>query len=89
MNRRVFLALGMKSAVLLTLSEVALARIVSTYQETVSSVLMSADEKKLVVRVASASSMGLFAPVGEFDMKSVPGPVRASRTDRRSDRSRP
>jgi hypothetical protein len=40
-------------------------------------------------RIASASSMGLFAPIGEFDMKSVPGPVRASRTDRRSDRFRP
>jgi hypothetical protein len=40
-------------------------------------------------RVASMSSMGLLAPIGEFDMKSVPGPVRASRTDRRSDRSRP
>jgi hypothetical protein len=31
----------------------------------------------------------LFAPIGEVDMKSAPGPVRASRTDRRSDRSRP
>ena len=40
-------------------------------------------------RVASMSSMGLFAPIGEVDMKSAPGPVRASRTDRRSDRSRP
>src|ERR1700742_4493378 len=40
-------------------------------------------------RVASMSSMGLFAPIGEVDMKSPPGPVRASRTDRRSDRSRP
>ena len=40
-------------------------------------------------RVASMSSMGLFAPIGKVDMKSAPGPVRASRTDRRSDRSRP
>jgi hypothetical protein len=40
-------------------------------------------------RVASVSSMGLFAPIGEVDMKSAPGPVRASRTDMRSDRSRP
>jgi hypothetical protein len=40
-------------------------------------------------RVASMSVMGLFAPIGEVDMKSAPGPVRASRTDRRSDRSRP
>jgi hypothetical protein len=40
-------------------------------------------------RVASMSSMGLFAPIGEVDMKSAPGPIRASRTDRRSDRSRP
>ena len=37
-------------------------------------------------RLASMSSMGLF---GEVDMKSVPGPVMVSRTDRRSDRSRP
>jgi hypothetical protein len=29
------------------------------------------------------------APIGEVDMKLAPGPVRASRTDRRSDRSRP
>jgi hypothetical protein len=27
--------------------------------------------------------------IGEVDMKSAPGPVRVSRTDRRSDRSRP
>jgi hypothetical protein len=40
-------------------------------------------------RLASMSSMGLFAPTGEVDMKSPPAPVRASRTDRRSDRSRP
>jgi hypothetical protein len=40
-------------------------------------------------RVASMSSMGLFAPIVEVDMKSAPGPVRASRTDRRSDRSGP
>ena len=40
-------------------------------------------------RVASMSSIGLFAPIGEVDMKSAPGPVRASRTDRRSDQSRP
>jgi hypothetical protein len=40
-------------------------------------------------RVASMSSMGLFAPIWGGDMKSAPGPVRASRTDRRSDRSRP
>lgn len=40
-------------------------------------------------RVALMSSMGLFAPIEEVDMKSAPGPVRASRTDRRSDRSRP
>src|SRR5450432_818207 len=40
-------------------------------------------------RLASMSSKGLFAPIGEVDMKSAPGPVRASRTDRRSDRSRP
>jgi hypothetical protein len=33
--------------------------------------------------------MGLFAPIEEVDMKSVLGPVRASRTDRRSDQSRP
>ena len=39
--------------------------------------------------VASASSMGLFAPIEDVDMKSAPGPVRASRTDTRSDRSRP
>jgi hypothetical protein len=32
---------------------------------------------------------GVFAPIGEVGMKSTPGPVRASRTDRRSDRSRP
>ena len=37
----------------------------------------------------SMSSMGLFAPIGEVDMKSAPGPVRVSRTDRRSDRSCP
>ena len=29
------------------------------------------------------------APIEEVDMKSARGPVRASRTDRRSDRSRP
>jgi hypothetical protein len=40
-------------------------------------------------RVASMPSMGLFAPIGKVDMKSAPGLVRASRTDRRSDRSRP
>src|SRR5665213_178219 len=40
-------------------------------------------------RLASVSSMGLFAPVGEVDKKSASGPVRASRTDRRSDRSCP
>src|SRR4051812_30477375 len=28
------------------------------------------------VRVASMSSIGLFAPIGEVDMKSAPGPVR-------------
>jgi hypothetical protein len=28
-------------------------------------------------------------PTGQVDIKSAPGPVRASRTDRRSDRSRP
>jgi hypothetical protein len=47
------------------------------------------DPKDLLQRVASMSSMGLFAPIGEVDMKSAPGLVRASRTDRRSDRSRP
>jgi hypothetical protein len=40
-------------------------------------------------RCASMSSMGLFAPIGEVDMKSAPGTVRASRTYRRSDQSRP
>ena len=40
-------------------------------------------------RLASMSSMGLFAPIGEVDMKSAPGTVRASRTYRRSDQSRP
>jgi hypothetical protein len=40
-------------------------------------------------RVASMSSVGLFAPIGEVDTKSAPGPVRVSRTDRRSDRSCP
>jgi hypothetical protein len=40
-------------------------------------------------RVASMSSMSLFAPGKKVDMKSAPGPVRASRTDRRSDRSCP
>ena len=40
-------------------------------------------------RVASMSSMSLFAPIEKVDMKSAPGPVRASRTDRRSDRSCP
>ena len=33
--------------------------------------------------------MGLFAPIGEVDMKSAPAPVRTSRTERRSDQSRP
>jgi hypothetical protein len=38
---------------------------------------------------ASMSSMDLFAPLGEADMMSAPGPIRASQTDRRSDRSCP
>jgi hypothetical protein len=29
-------------------------------------------------RLASMSSMGLFAPIREVDMQSAPGPVRAS-----------
>jgi hypothetical protein len=40
-------------------------------------------------RVASMSSMSLFALIEKVDMKSAPGPVRPSRTDKRSDRSCP
>ena len=58
--------------------------------------LLTREENDFVILYASFQALLIiavfgeaFAPIGEVDMKSPPGPVRASRTDRRSDRSGP